>query len=635
MRQKNTQLHILHRLPALALCLLLVLSLLPTTALAAEGSTGGLQWQLSGGTLTISGSGPMPDYTDANMPPWYDTAEAISRIVVQEGVTSVGSLAFYGCSKATNIRLPSTVTSIGNQAFKNCSSIAYVGLPAGLTSIGEAAFESCQQLRFITLPNGLRTLGNYAFNRCTSLSYITIPASVTEFGMVTFAYCTGLTQAVILCPITKLPDWTFYGCTDLNTVFLPDTVAQIGENAFRNCSRLSNIYYSGTSSEAVSEAMEQEETVSHVNIIEEGQPSGNVVSSSINSETGSTSITNVTISENATIVKTQETDYSFTVNGEPATYEQVLASEESDTIDVVAAPGATTVSAAVSNSDGWKELAAALANIFSAQTNQQENVQISVHLPNDSVDSADLKKLAGKDATLAISTGGGSTWVVDQSMQTKRDFGKASYTLDYAVTKLEENTIRVSCDAVYQVDFASDVDFSSYVGVNLKVGEADQYATLYHKIGKEVEELQTVVVDSQGCAWFALANVEADVDYYVAINAEGVDTSEALVPQSLYNAFGIDPTLMDEMGTKYQITGHASRWGITIGQFSIYVAIAVATVVLVVSLVMITMNKISRSRMKYAALAEAEKSIEIDEEAIRMEVMREMLGQVQNKKDNE
>lgn len=608
--------------------------LAPLTALAAEGSTGDLQWQLSAGTLTISGSGPMPDYTDANMPPWYDSAEAITRIVVREGVTSVGDLAFYGCSNATGVLLPTTVTSIGNQAFKNCYSIGYVGFPSGLTSIGEAAFESCESLNGVLLPPGLQRLGDYAFNRCTSLSSITIPASVTKFGMVTFAYCTSLVQAVILCPVTKLPDWTFYGCTALQAVSIPENVSQIGDKAFRDCSSLSSIYYSGDASERVSEALEQESSVSDVVIIENEQPTGQTTIGFIDKETGADIVINVSTSENATIVKTQKTDYVFTINGELATVEEVEAAEESDDIQIIGTSN-TTIDATVYTPEGWDEMVDTVVNMLIHQGDTQEKIQVQVQLPGTTIESVDLKKLAGKDTTLSISTGSGSTWVVDQSMQTKKDFGKASYELDFTVTKLEENQEKIESNTVYQVDFPSDVDFSAMVGVNLKVGNAYQYATLYQKDRSEMTELQTVVVDSQGCAWFALANVEADVEYYVAINAEGVDTSEALVPQSLYNAYGIDPTLMDAMGTKYQITGRASRWGITIGQFSIYVAIAVAMVVLVVSLVMITMNKISRSRMKYAALAEAEKSIEIDEEAIRMEVMREMLGQVQNKKDNE
>ena len=143
--------------------------------------------------------------------------------------------------------------------------------------------------------------------------------------------------------------------------------------------------------------------------------------------------------------------------------------------------------------------------------------------------------------------------------------------------------------------------------------------------------LQTVVVDTNGYAWFALANVDAGVKYYVAINAESADTANAIIPESLYGAYGLDSTLMDASGTRYQVTGRASRWGISGLQFAIFVAIAIGAVVLVVALIMVTMNKISRSKMKYAVSGGEDIPAEIDEEAIRLQVMQEMLDQMNNR----
>ena len=71
--------------------LLLVLLLLPSFAL--DGADGNIRWELSAGTLTLSGRGEMRDYTDAHMAPWLDSASAIKRIVVKEGITSIGDLS--------------------------------------------------------------------------------------------------------------------------------------------------------------------------------------------------------------------------------------------------------------------------------------------------------------------------------------------------------------------------------------------------------------------------------------------------------------------------------------------------------------------------------------------------------------
>ena len=88
--------------------------------------------------------------------------------------------------------------------------------------------------------------------------------------------------------------------------------------------------------------------------------------------------------------------------------------------------------------------------------------------------------------------------------------------------------------------------------------------------------------------------------------------------------------LTDKNGTKYQITGRSSEWGITGKQFAIYAAIGIGAVVLLVSLVMITIHKISKSKAKYAAAAAAEKDEPIDEEALRLEVMQELLDEKKN-----
>lgn len=631
MRLKNTKLHILHCLSALMLCLLLVAGLLPTTASAAEGNTGGLRWQLSGGILTISGSGPMPNYTDANLPPWYASADAISRIVVKEGVTSIGNLAFYGCSKATGVSLAPTVTSIGSRAFKNCSSIAYIGFPAGLTSIGEAAFESCERLNGIMLPSGLQSVGNYAFSRCIRLTHITIPASVTKLGMVTFAYCKNLTQAVILCPMTKLPDWTFYGCTALSSVSIPETVTEIGDKAFQNCGNLSNIYYSGNASDSIDEALQQDASISNVTIVENGQPSSQISSSVFDEASNTEIVTNISITTNASITKVQEKEYSFIVNGKPATMEEALTAGENDDVEINSNITNMSVTATIWNKEGWEELDTVVSNALDRVTDKQENIYVNVQLTNSTIDKSELERLAGKDITLSISTGGGSTWIVDQSIQSGSGFGQENYNLDFSVTKLDQAPKGIASNTVYQMEVPNDVDFSAFMGVNLKVGDSRQYATLYQKDRNQMTELQTVMVDDNGRAWFALANVDAGVEYYIGINVENVDTQNALIPDSLKSDYGVEHTLMDIEGTQYKITGRASRWGITGMQYAIYAGIAIGAVVLVVSGVMVTMNKIQRSKMRYVLVDEQDDSLEIDEEAIRLQVMQEMLEEAQKR----
>lgn len=635
MGRTRRQSHIV-RLFALALCLLLVTAVLPGRAYALSGTTGGLSWSLTGGTLTISGSGAMPDYTDANMPPWYDSATAINRIVVKEGVTTVGELAFYGCSTAVRASLPSSVTAIGDRAFKNCTSMTYVNLPEGLVSIGEAAFESCTALNGILLPESLRTIENYAFERCTALTSIVIPAGVTDLGMVAFYNCTGLTRAEIRCPIEKLPDWFFYGCTALSEVVLPETVTRTGNQAFHNCESLSTVYYSGAASEIISDALLADETTRYAVVSSDGGSVSSAASSTtFDAETSTSTTIAVTQTDGAVITETTQTSYTYTVNGTDATLEEAMTAVETEEVEVTKETS-TSISATVSGSDGWQEVAEASKDVV--KRSDGDSVTVEVQLTGSTVSGGDLSGLAGVDAELAVSTSEGCIWVIDTARQSAGSFGSGEIDLAFSVELLETDVKGIDSSTVYQLNFASDINFDVVVGVPLKVGNAYQYATIYAKSTSGVTELSSAVVDESGYAWLPVSQLDQKKEYYVGINVEGADTANALVPDSMLESYGVDyiETLTDASGTQYQVGARESRWGITGKQFAIYAAIAIGAVVLIVTGVMITINKINRSKAKYAAMAEADAAADydIDEDALRLQVMQEMLEEVRREKED-
>ncbi len=107
-----------------------------------------LEWELKDGTLTISGSGEMYDFSSKSdgTAPWYSDASSISSVNIGEGVTSIGSYAFYGCSSLKSIDLSEVVTSIGKYAFYYCSSLTSVSIPKSVESIGKDAFLGCSAL---------------------------------------------------------------------------------------------------------------------------------------------------------------------------------------------------------------------------------------------------------------------------------------------------------------------------------------------------------------------------------------------------------------------------------------------------------------------------------------------------------
>lgn len=587
MKQKNRSL--LRRMGALAAALLLA-ALLPLSALALDGTTGQLQWSLSGGVLTITGSGEIPDYTDAFMPPWYSVASDVSTIVVGEGITRIGDLAFFGCENAQSALLGSTVTEIGSRAFKNCKKLSRIDLPAGLLSIGEAAFESCESLQTILLPEGLQSIGHYAFN-WAGLTSITIPATVTDMGMVAFAYCQSLVRAKVLCPLTKLPDWTFYGCTALKDLFLPETLEQTGQKALDDCGRLSAIYYDGTA-QLVEETPQEPSAVIC-------RPADEYPDTTVSSTGDWYHNETITVTENdgAVITETVKTDSSYFLNGENVKLEELgdvtITEEDELRVDQKVA---TIVSATVKDESGWEQTVSTISAAAARQEDTTLKATIRLHQPV--LAGADLAKLARKNAQITIYTPSGSSWKVVGTDLKKRDFENRDYDLDFTVEKLTENNTGIKASTVYALHFQDAIEFNSRVGIPVMVADSRQYASLYHRVGKELVLVQTVMVDTDARAWFALAAVDEETEYYVAINAEGVDANDVIIPDDLLVEYG-DSTLMDADGIQYELTGRrSSSWGMSFGSVTIVLVAVLVGSALVIGCVMYAMNRRRLVRMR-------------------------------------
>ncbi|MCD7748399.1 MAG: leucine-rich repeat protein, partial [Firmicutes bacterium] len=182
----------------------------------------GLTWTLTGdGTLTISGEGEMPHYIFGTAP-WYDNAGRITSVIIEDGVTSIGNYAFYGCTSLESVAIPDSVTSIGYMAFSGCTSVTSVNVPDSVTSIGDYAFYGCASMTSVNIPDGVTKIGSGAFSGCTSLTSVNIPDSVTSIG-----------------------DYAFYGCTSLESIVIPAGVGSIGSMAFFYCTSLGEITFEG------------------------------------------------------------------------------------------------------------------------------------------------------------------------------------------------------------------------------------------------------------------------------------------------------------------------------------------------------------------------------------------------------
>ncbi|MBQ2444949.1 MAG: leucine-rich repeat domain-containing protein [Oscillospiraceae bacterium] len=230
----------------LALCLLcgMLPRLIPGTYAATIGDlSDSISWELdkSTGLLTITGSGPMPNWTDSGeASPWYDQRTSIRSLLVSSGITTIGSNAFKGCTYLSSVILPDGITTIGDSAFYACTLSSSFTLPSSVNTIGNYAFYG-SRLTSLTIPSGVSAIGDYTFYGCNRLSSVEIPNSVKTIGTEAFYGCERLLSITIPNSVSSIGDHAFYGCTRLSSVTLPNSVSTIGVSAFQKCTALTSV----------------------------------------------------------------------------------------------------------------------------------------------------------------------------------------------------------------------------------------------------------------------------------------------------------------------------------------------------------------------------------------------------------
>ena len=206
-------------------------------------------WKLENGLLTVGGQGDMESWSSAVHQPWYDYRDAITSVLVEGGVTSVGSYAFYGLDNLTNVVIEEGVEEIGSHAMKYCKNLSHVTLPGSITKFGPSvfygselltsagpigsgctiefawtetiptkAFDSHFSLTEVILPDTLKVIGDDAFLDCTSLSYVDLPDGLVSIGHRAFEE-TALTSIVIPATVTEIGAEAFQYCPWMEITF--------------------------------------------------------------------------------------------------------------------------------------------------------------------------------------------------------------------------------------------------------------------------------------------------------------------------------------------------------------------------------------------------------------------------------
>lgn len=229
------------------------------------GENNCLHWEVSTGvlggkTLTISGTGAMPDFDfpNGNLAPWWNYEALgmltsfgsfklegeLKKVVIKDGVTNVSNYALFFLPAATQITLPESVTSIGRYGIALCSKLNGISLPRAMTAIGDFGLAG-NSFTAVSLPDGLQTLGRGAFDACASLSGMTLPAAITAVPAKCFDDCTKLLTVDYKGEVTAIGERAFEGCKSLTKAPIPATVTELGVSAFNGCVALTDVTLPG------------------------------------------------------------------------------------------------------------------------------------------------------------------------------------------------------------------------------------------------------------------------------------------------------------------------------------------------------------------------------------------------------
>ena len=239
-----------------------ILSSFATAATSGDfGENSCLHWEvstgvLSGKTLTISGTGAMPDFDfpNGNLAPWWNYEALgmltsfgnfklegeLKKVVIKDGVTNVSNYALFCLPAATQVTLPDSVTRIGRYGIAMCSKLTGLSIPKSVTGIGDFGLAG-NGLTAVTLPDGLQSLGRGAFDSCASLTNTTLPAAITAVPGKCFADCTKLLNVKYAGTVTAIGDLAFESCKALTAAPIPETVTEIGASAFTGCTALTDV----------------------------------------------------------------------------------------------------------------------------------------------------------------------------------------------------------------------------------------------------------------------------------------------------------------------------------------------------------------------------------------------------------
>lgn len=168
---------------------------------------------------------------------WFKNRVRLRSIRFPEGLETIGTEAFSGCTALTTLALPPAIELIGASTFAGCTALSALELPVSLKQIGTSAFADCTALKDVNVdsfnawiaidfanaaavPFGAATSGGHLYADGAEITAVTVQ---TADQLICFYNWAGLKEIIIPAGITSFSEDAFKGCTGLRKVVLPST----------------------------------------------------------------------------------------------------------------------------------------------------------------------------------------------------------------------------------------------------------------------------------------------------------------------------------------------------------------------------------------------------------------------------
>ena len=204
-------------------------------SVGAVQAAGGVTVTKNGNVITVSGTGDMDNYSASNLPSWSTNNGAITEIVIEKGVTSVGDFAFSSFTNVNKLTIADTVKYIGTRAFSGCWMLKSIHIPASVETIGECAFST-------------------TFSNLSNLAEITVDGNNKHFVVENGILYNSIKTVLYKIPsklsldilnvdpsVVTIREEAAISCTNLTEVHLPASVEFVGRNAFSYCTNLASV----------------------------------------------------------------------------------------------------------------------------------------------------------------------------------------------------------------------------------------------------------------------------------------------------------------------------------------------------------------------------------------------------------